>query len=147
MKKLFILVGLPASGKSTYCSLLRSENLIILSSDEIRLELFGDETCQANNKLVFDTLNKRVKDALKNNKDVVYDATSLTKVVRKNIITKFQKDASEIICIFFNVSLDECIKRNSKRERTVPVDVLRKMANRLEVPDENEGFNRIIVQR
>ena len=43
MNKLFMLVGLPASGKTT-CGkrLAEVEDALIVSSDEIRKELLGD---------------------------------------------------------------------------------------------------------
>ena len=62
MNKLIVLVGLPASGKSTYANTLAEiPNTIVLSSDKLRKELLGDESCQTNNQLVFDTLYRRAK--------------------------------------------------------------------------------------
>ena len=145
MKKLFLLVGLPASGKSTFCeSFKNSKNTVILSSDLIRKELFGNEECQKNNQLVFKTLHKRVEEALKNGKDVVYDATSLTKKLRANIVSTFRDDASKIICVYFDVSLKECIKRNKKRDKKVPIKIMKNMAKRLEEPEMDEGFDYIV---
>lgn len=145
MKKIFLLVGLPASGKSSFCESFRNnKNTVILSSDAIRKELFGSEECQKNNKLVFMTLHKRLEESLAKDKDVVYDATSLTKQVRANIISKFRNKASKIICVYFNTPLKECIKRNERRDRKVPVNVMKDMAKRLEEPEMDEGFDHIV---
>lgn len=52
-----MLVGLPASGKSTYAKKLsKKENAIILSSDELRKELFGNINNQNHNAEVFKEL-------------------------------------------------------------------------------------------
>ena len=54
---LIVMVGIPASGKS-YKAKELSElyNANIYSSDTYRKELLGDENCQDNNELVFNTL-------------------------------------------------------------------------------------------
>ena len=47
MTTLYMMVGLPASGKSTYAKLLAEEvDGIIVSSDAIRKEWYGDENIQ-----------------------------------------------------------------------------------------------------
>ena len=46
---LLMLVGLPGSGKSTYCKTYK--NFKVHSSDALREELFGDESCQDKNAL------------------------------------------------------------------------------------------------
>ena len=56
--KLEILIGLPGSGKSTYCKEKRelNSNSVYLSSDKIREELYGNESIQGNpaDKLFFE---------------------------------------------------------------------------------------------
>ena len=42
MPNCYIMIGLPASGKDYYIEKYRKENEIVVSSDEIREELFGD---------------------------------------------------------------------------------------------------------
>ena len=51
-------VGLVASGKSTYArKLVNDTDAIILSSDALRWELFGDETDQEHNQQVVQELH------------------------------------------------------------------------------------------
>ena len=60
-----MMVGLAASGKSTYAKkIVNDTDAIILSSDAIRWELFGDETDQEHNQQVFQELHKRAKNGL-----------------------------------------------------------------------------------
>ena len=62
MPKLFYIVGLPASGKSTKAEeLSKKYNANIHSSDVIREELSGDINNQNINTLVFEILHKRIK--------------------------------------------------------------------------------------
>mgnify|MGYP003299417619 CR=1 FL=1 len=93
MSKLIILCGIPGSGKSWIADELLSEYLIfgerediaVHSSDAIREELFGDPSSQENNALVFETMHKRVRDDLKADKTVIYDATNITRKARKGV--------------------------------------------------------------
>ena len=79
-----MMVGLPGSGKSTYAKQLSEEtNAVICSSDTIREELYGDENSQDNNDEVFKILHSRIKENLKNGKNVIYDATNINSKRRK----------------------------------------------------------------
>lgn len=137
MATIYTLVGLPASGKSTFTKTLK--NCVVVSSDEIREQLFGSAECQDNPKLVFDTARKRIAEALKNNKNVIFDATNINHKARK-LTLNF--DAYQV-AIFFTTSAEECKKRNAQRERHVPESVIDRMADRLIAPTIGEGFDEI----
>ncbi len=84
--KIYILIWLPASGKSTYIEENISKDWIIISSDSIRLELFWDENNQENNVLVFSTLFDRLSKFIKNKQKEIYiDATNISSKDRKKI--------------------------------------------------------------
>jgi predicted kinase len=46
-----------------------------------------------------------------------------------------------------DVPLEECKRRNRLRERVVPEEAMDRMAARLELPREEEGFARVRVVR
>ena len=48
---------------------------------------------------------------------------------------------------FFDVPLEVCLERNSKRDRVVTDEVMRSMADRLRPPAFKEGFDKITVVR
>ena len=57
MPQMIMMVGLPASGKSTKAQELAKEyNATIFSSDALRKELYGDENIQGDNTKLFNTL-------------------------------------------------------------------------------------------
>ena len=152
MSKLIILVGIPGSGKSWVAEELESEYLIfgdkediaIHSSDAIRAELFGDASSQENNALVFETMHKRVKEDLKADKTVIYDATNITRKARKQIIALAGAETF-IECRIIWAPIDVCISRDAARERTVGPEVIDKMLRRWQTPDIREGFDEIII--
>ena len=120
MNTLTLLVGLPASGKSTYArEKMANDNTIILSSDELRKELLGDENCQKNNDLVFKTLYKRAKEFLQNGKNVVIDATNINLKARRSALSHFEKMSIRREAIVFATPFEVCIERDKQRSRTV----------------------------
>ena len=71
----YMLVGLPASGKSSESD--RLGDVIVRSSDYLRDKLCGDINDMKNNGAVFTILQSLVRADLYHGKDVVYDATNL----------------------------------------------------------------------
>lgn len=141
MSKLYIAIGVPGSGKSTY---LKTLDAVYVSSDAIREELFGDEDSQENPRKVFAILNSRIKKALKEGKDAIYDATNVAKGTRKSIIKDYREMADEIIAYFVDTQLEIAIQRNNNRDRVVPVEVIERMNNKLSPPTIEEGFDKIV---
>ena len=139
MAKLYTMVGVPGSGKSTIAKQI--PNAVVISSDAIRKELYGAEEIQGDGKKVFDLVYKRIGEELAKGKDVVFDATNLTPWARKAV---FRFNA-EHIAVFVSTSLEECLKRNAARERKVPEEVIYSMYNRLIFPRRAEGFKTVIT--
>lgn len=90
MNKLFMLVGLPASGKTT-CGkrLAEVEDALIVSSDEIRKELLGDVNDQTKNEQVFKEVENRIINGLKE-RNVIYDATNINYKRRMAFLQKIK---------------------------------------------------------
>ena len=137
-----VLVGFPASGKSTYA---KSDNFangsVVLSSDEIRAELFGSEEIQGNPAEVLATLKSRLKENLEDGEDVIVDATSINSLERSDYV-KIAKECNTIpVAIVFDTPIEECKRRNQNRDRKVPDFVYDKMAAKYEEPSTDEGFS------
>lgn len=65
MSKVIVMSGLPGSGKSAKAKELAvTYNADIVSSDALRLELFGDENDQEHNEEIFTEMKKRVSEKL-----------------------------------------------------------------------------------
>ena len=144
MTKLTLLVGIPGSGKTTYANKHKDKNEVILSSDLIRKELFGSEYSQENNELVFDTLYSRARENLINGTNVIIDATNINSYYRHATLKHFEDLDIERVAIVFEVPKNVCVKRDSKRSRTVGEKVIDKMISRYSRPTYEEGFDNII---
>lgn len=136
-----ILVGLPGSGKSTYSKAQR--NFAIHSSDALREELFGDENCQDNNSDLFTILHSRIKEDLLNGKNVIYDATNISKKRRTAFLAELKNIPCHKKCVIFVTPYEKCLEFNSNRERKVPDDVIKRMYMNWCPPDYAEGFDEI----
>ena len=142
-----MMVGLPASGKSTIANILHSKRgYLHLSSDEIRKELLGSEESQEDNELVFDTMRRRTLEALKNGQDVVYDATNVNSKRRKGFLKQLPKNINKE-CIYMATNYMECQNRNRLRDRMIPFAVILKMFRAMQIPMEHEGWDKISIHR
>ena len=139
--RLVVLVGLPASGKSTW---LREKGLFALSSDAVRELLTGDTADQSINRLVFQTLRQLATARVRAGAEVTcIDSTALTPWERRCWIRFGELHDCAVEALFFDVPLSECKRRNALRPRVVPEHVLDRMAARLVPPSMSEGFTRV----
>lgn len=146
MSEFIMLVGLPASGKSTYAEELKRNGFHIHSSDKIRKELYGDVNSQDKNVDVFAELHKRIKTDLQNDISCVYDATNMSMKRRIAFLEEIKKYECKKICVLFVVPIEICKERNQNRERKVPDDVFDKMLKQFQCPYYYEGWDNIEIK-
>jgi len=140
-----LTIGLPGSGKTTW---FKRRGVTPLSSDLLRTILFDDITEQRYQGLVFSTLRSLLRARLIARMPWNYvDATNLSPHERRQWIKMAASFGYEVQAVFFDVPLEVCLERNSKRDRPVSDDVMQKMAERLKPPAFDEGFSKITVVR
>jgi predicted kinase len=136
MKKILILRGLPASGKSTFAKQLLDENLGAwkrLNKDELRAMLDNSHHTSANEKFVERVRDMMLVEALKAGKHVVIDDTNLSDRPVERIRQVAQQYTQESgIQVHIEVkeittSLEECLERDAKREKKVGQEVIMRM--------------------
>jgi len=150
MGKIYIMMGLPAAGKSTFLKKYAEplDNAEIVSRDKIRFSLLkeGEEYFSHEEevkKILWETIN----NALDKGKDVYIDQTSLNKASRKLLIDHINKDV-EINIIFVITPLLHCLVNNESRAGTkayVPKGVIKRMNSQMESPEYSEGFKHIYI--
>ena len=146
MADLFIMCGIPGSGKSTFIKNHLKEGTIVISRDQIRFSLLKEgEDYFAHEKEVYKIMWSSISNALKEGKTVVVDQTSLTPRSRKYLIDHVE--GYEKVNIFWvKTDLETAIARNEKRKGTrafVPPAQICRMFSQFIPPTLEEGFTKI----
>jgi len=148
---LIVLVGPPASGKSTYIGTMAHDSVII-STDDI-VETIAKEQGKTYSEVWKTSVKEATKrmyvqldEAIKNRKNVIWDQTNLTAKKRKEILSRFPKDY-HTECVYFMVDQEELLSRLKERARqtgkNIPIGIVINMIETYEIPDTSEGFNRV----
>ncbi len=149
MNTLYITVGLPGSGKSTYVkNFIKDKDIEYLSSDSLRAVYGKSEEDQTVTPLVFGHIKRTVDEFLKDGKNVLVDATSVNRKESSEYIKTAKKYDAKVVAIVFKMDRQGLIERNKKRGeqggRVVPDWVIDKMLAKFEEPSYSEGIDVII---
>jgi len=129
----WIFKGLPGSGKTTNAkqSQAKNPNLVRINKDDLRAMLNDGKWSRENEKFIIKVRDMLIELAVENGKDVVVDDTNLGSL-HEDHISKLMAGKAYIGIQTFDISLDECIKRDSKREGKARVGekVIRDMYNK-----------------
>lgn len=140
--KLHILCGIPGSGKSTLVQRLSG---FVVSTDNIRKFLWQDESVVKHDKLVFHLAESIIDYMLSKGKDVIFDATNLTIAKRSKFINLGKRHRATVVLHRVNCPLETAIERNSRRDRKVPVPVIKSLHKSFQMPKLGEGIDVIKV--
>ncbi len=134
-------MGLPGSGKSTYLARL---GVNAISSDEIRRLTADNPRDQTMNWRIFFIIRFLIRQRIAAGRPYTYvDATHLTPWERKPYAGLAKRLGCTLEALFFDLPLEVCIARNQARNRTVPEEAIRRMAELMIPPSKDEGFAEI----
>lgn len=113
-QQLVLMRGISYSGKSTIAGQLLelNPNAKIVSSDDIRAELFGDAAIQRNAACVFAVRDLRVEDLLKSGADVIADSMHLTTRGLSGLIAAAKAHNVRVTMVSSAVTLEEAKRRH-----------------------------------
>lgn len=145
-----MMIGIQGSGKTTFSNELANDiNAEIVSTDLVRTTNPG-----ISEDLVWPYVYKQVAECVKNNIEVIFDATSITPKVRKRFIDNVESHGVKcvIVAYFFDVDKNVCAKRVEKRNKdntqiNIPIEVIYSYSERLVPPTLDEGFKCIKIVR
>lgn len=152
MNKLYVLVGVPGSGKSTWVKSQSWTNDCVIVSTDHFVENYARD-CGKSYSDVFqeymptavELMANQVVNAREQKKDIIWDQTSTTIATRAK---KFRMlpDYYKIAVVFKTPPTPELQRRLSSRPgKNIPWEVVSNMAQQLETepPTMEEGFNEI----
>lgn len=154
-----VLIGVPLSGKSTFCEKFIEQitDADIISRDTILMEMADtDNYNDAYNSISPKAINLRLnaileeykkKDSDKSKRNVIIDMMNLSSKRRKVHLTKFPFHY-KVAVIFPILSIDEYMKRNSKRKteenKDISENLLKNLLEDYKSIKPDEGFDKII---
>lgn len=155
---LILLIGPPASGKSTWIKNNR-KNEVIISRDNIVEELANKKGLSYsesfNDKELQNEANQRLQKDIHfnfyNEKDIIVDMTNMNKSSRSKFLILGKQKNYYCIGIVFEVEKNELYRRSEQRKnetgKEIPNEVIDSMLSRYEKPSEDEGFDEILYNK
>ena len=135
LQEIILMVGLPASGKSTFAN-TKFNNYSILSLDILKTKP----------KLV-----KLLLQEIEENNSIIIDNTNITIEIRKEYIEIAKQKNIQIRCVHMNIPLLLCKHLNHYRlelyqnkNKLIPTIAYNILNKRYQKPNINEGFDEII---
>lgn len=151
-KKIYIMCGIPGSGKSTWAKAQATNKSKYVSRDVERFKILGDnDAFFSKEKQVFSNFVKEIEDGIENYEEVYVDATHINKPSRAKILRALNKYAEmpniEIIAVYMDTPFELCLERNKLREgrAKVPYDQMESINQYKSKPRELEGFDKIMI--
>lgn len=146
---LYVMSGLPGSGKTTFCK-NKLENVNHISRDVIRFSFLKEgESYFSHEEEVQDKFWEEINNSLSKGKNTIADQTSLSIFSRGYLISKITEPCEKIL-IQFRYPIETCIERNEKRKGTktyVPPKVIENMSKNFSYPTDYDDkiFDKIYI--
>jgi predicted kinase len=145
---LYVLVGLPGSGKTTYARQALPRCLRV-SLDDLRMMLSGQYFDARLEPLVADigalALDSALAWAKQGGLDVVFDATNVTRGLRARSLAQAAKHAVRPVAVWLRCCPEDARARNRARKRVVPEEAMNRFVAAFEPPTTAEGFDQVLV--
>jgi bifunctional polynucleotide phosphatase/kinase len=131
-KELILMIGFPASGKSTIVDILHKFHGFTVASNDIHKRFFVN------------MLDKYINSG----DDIVIDNTNLSRESREKIIIPARNRGYNIRAFVMDTTYDQCIHNNFYRSYTtkrelIPLSAYRFMKNKFEYPNKSEDIDSV----
>ena len=148
--KLYVLVGIPGSGKSTWVVNQDWTKDCVYVSTDTHVEDYAKSIGNTYNEVfkdymptAVDLMAQQIVDARDQRRDIIWDQTSTTVISRRRKFNMLP-DYYAIAVVFRCPEVNELMSRLSSRPgKIIPLDVVESMIKNFEIPTEEEGFKEI----
>jgi len=141
--QLVVTVGPSGSGKSTWIE-RHLEDHVCISLDEIRGEL-GGRSEQSRNGEVRRIAREQLREGLRRNRKIVWDATSLRRDFRDSLTSLAADYGALVTIVCFPRAPRTYHRRNRERDNPVPAGVLDGQLEALQWPSRAEAHRWLVV--
>jgi predicted kinase len=151
MSKLILMMGVAGAGKSTWIKQNYPE-VVPVSRDAIRFAILDEKGGEYfdHETEVFNSFIRQIVGSLVADEVTIADATHLNRKARLKVLSRVRKYADEVEVVWVKVSLETAMRQNAMRtgRSRVPNDVIKNMYQSIQIPEDNEGINKLtIVER
>ena len=131
MTTLYVMCGVPGSGKTTHSKRMAEEHgLTRFSFDEMRCFRLAE-------------FMRPALKSLREGKNVILDSTNLRVNVREKILQAVADIPCRKIAVYMDTPLDECIRRNANRECRLQDFIIESTHRSLQPPTLDEGWDEV----
>jgi predicted kinase len=140
----YIMVGIPGSGKSTWIETHATEDWHLISPDQVLQNRYDyvwtPERAAESWAESFQYFGRQLLVG----GTIVWDATFITPIIRSSVLHIAKGAGFYVEAIFCDTPLETCLERNNLRNREpVPEKTIQRMADSLVPPTMEEGFDRV----
>lgn len=132
MADLYVMCGVPGSGKTTTAKWMAEEHgFERFSFDEMRCFRLAE-------------FIRPAMETMREGKSVILDSTNLRVNVRAKILQAVADISCRKVAVYMNTPLEECLRRNANREARLPDSVIESIHRSLQPPTLDEGWDEIL---
>lgn len=142
MPKLYVMVALPRSGKSTYVDKHLS-HIVKVSADQLRLLLHGRRFWADKEPMVWRIRDIMLRALMEQQMDIVIDETNVTRKSRKEVLKYSKEYGYHTTAIVIKTDEELCKQRAVETGQEDLVDAIARMAENYDEVSETEGFDEV----
>ena len=139
---LYLIAGIPGSGKTTLAHRLAEEHGAIVHSYD---DLPGANTKESMDGSVKRAWMEGIRADLEAGRSVIGDGLNLTVKERTELLSFVAGVPCEKVLCMKIVPPEICLQRNRERAARLPDFVVTQSAERFEAPDVEEGWDKVLV--
>jgi len=155
MPLMYMLIGVPGSGKSTWIATSAADDGTTIISSDKYIEAYAKLAGKAYSDVFTEyaesaqnLANKDLELAIEGGRHIIWDQTNLSVRLRMTRLAKVPDNYTKIAVYFQTPPADVLAARLTSRPgKTIPRYVVDKMIGNLEPPSLGEGFTRIFNVR
>ena len=117
----------------------------VLSLDNIRRKHKIKPTDKKGTGRVVQLAKEEARVYMRRRESFVFNATNITKDMRGRWISLFLEYRARVKIIYLEVPYNQLKKQNNNREYVVPLDVIDRLFDKLEMPSFDEGHDIISI--